>query len=670
MFAKSACLVLTLNATFVFADPLPNTQPIEWDEEDLSDRLMDGAHRFVEATISAAAEPKSEANRERFRTMLGMVDERVSPARIEQFREVGEPEFLMSVKDHHVHQIRWPVLDGVFGEGLLLKPNSQIVSGVEIAFPEIGQTPEELIESPDFVCHSGFYYVIPARIDREIYLGSNGDDSRLKRAQISHREWIYRQAFHMGRHLLGYEIQTASAAADAFEDLPASVSGPEIALFTAAADTRFKHVRLRGYSGPLDPIWEAPLDRNLFGELPEFSATQVRSLIHPRKIIETTDGPEIEPLNLTDARSDFDPNDRHQRIFTDLERHIQRLVRASNDVRERFYLYQAEPLLEGGKWSTNKDHPTLDPAGFIENSKAFREKFHKEAMGAFDQQLQAPNPLSRQILETDHWTAWDVILDVYPDFFAWGVLILPKDVRADEKRPVVVCQHGRNGIPRDCIDANKPAYNDFAAKLAERGFITFVPHNLYRGEDRYRILDRKANAVGCSLFSFIIPSHRQILNWLKTQPNVDPNRIAFYGLSYGGETAVRVPPVLEDYAVVICSGDFNQWTRKVAATDFPNGFMKTIEWEMPYWNLGHTFDYAEMSYLIFPRPFMVERGHHDRVSRDHWVAHEYAKTRWLYAQFGLADRTEIEYFQGGHSINGKGTFEFLHKHLNWPAPAN
>jgi len=94
--------------------------------------------------------------------------------------------------------------------------------------------------------------------------------------------------------------------------------------------------------------------------------------------------------------------------------------------------------------------------------------------------------------------------------------------------------------------------------------------------------------------------------------------------------------------------------------------MYTIEWEMPYFNMGSTFDYAEMSYLIFPRPFMVERGHHDLVGRDHWVAYEYAKTAWLYAQFAMADRTAIEYFQGGHAINGQGTFEFLLKHLGRP----
>ena len=36
-----------------------------------------------------------------------------------------------------------------------------------------------------------------------------------------------------------------------------------------------------------------------------------------------------------------------------------------------------------------------------------------------------------------------MMLDVYPDVFAWGVLLVPKDIKPGEKRPVVVCQHGR-----------------------------------------------------------------------------------------------------------------------------------------------------------------------------------------------------------------------------------
>ena len=69
-----------------------------------------------------------------------------------------------------------------------------------------------------------------------------------------------------------------------------------------------------------------------------------------------------------------------------------------------------------------------------------------------------------------------------------------------------------------------------------------------------------------------------------------------------------------------------------------------------------------------PRPFMVERGHDDGVAPDEWVASEYAKVRRLYTQLGIPERTEIEFFQGGHWINGRGTFRFIHRHLDWPEP--
>ncbi|MFN5771087.1 MAG: hypothetical protein ACK44Z_17210, partial [Pirellulaceae bacterium] len=81
------------------------------------------------------------------------------------------------------------------------------------------------------------------------------------------------------------------------------------------------------------------------------------------------------------------------------------------------------------------------------------------------------------------------------------------------------------------------------------------------------------------------------------------------------------------------------------------------------------FNYAEMATLIAPRPFMVERGHFDGVAPDERVALEYAKVQHLYeAKLKLADQTEIEWFVGPHTINGKKTFDFLHRHLNWPQP--
>ena len=94
------------------------------------------------------------------------------------------------------------------------------------------------------------------------------------------------------------------------------------------------------------------------------------------------------------------------------------------------------------------------------------------------------------------------------------------------------------------------------------------------------------------------------------------------------------------------------------------------KYEIFEWDLGSTFNYAEMAAMIAPRPFMVERGHFDGVAPDERVALEFAKVRNLYqAKLGIGDRCEIEFFVGPHTINGKGTFEFLKRHLNWPQRA-
>jgi dienelactone hydrolase len=526
----------------------------------------------------------------------------------------------------------------------------------------------------------------------------------------------------MGRHIIGYEVQKVLTAVDWFEaryeskriGVAGFAESGLIAFYAAAIDTRIDAVLVSGYFDSRQNVWSEPIYRNVWSLLSRFGDAEIASLILPRPlVIEHSPVPTVTghkgqwrtadftsvlgegaatgpgsaqalkafaqglgvdaEMSLSDEfpsdrRGSFGLTGRHRRATQQLENHVQSLVTGSEHVRDRFFLYEVMPELAERRWSTKRRHVTQSVDRFVEGAKPFRERFAAEGMGCFEEPLLAPNPQTRRILDTEKWTAYDVVLDVFDELFAWGVLVVPKDMRAGERRPVVVCQHGRNGVPRSTIDANSTAYNNFAAALAERGFVTFAPHNLYKGEDRYRWLDRKANTVGATLFSFIIAQHRQILRWLDKLPFVDGERIAFYGLSYGGETAVRVPTILEKYCLSICSGDFNQWTRKVAATDQPFSFMQTIEWEMPYWNLGHTFDYAEMAYLMVPRPFMVERGHLDLVGRDRWVAHEYAKVRWLYAQLGIADRTEIEFFQGGHSINGEGTFEFLHKYLNWPAP--
>ena len=57
---------------------------------------------------------------------------------------------------------------------------------------------------------------------------------------------------------------------------------------------------------------------------------------------------------------------------------------------------------------------------------------------------------------------------------------------------------GWKAVPEYVADpkVENPAYHKFAVQLAERGFITFAPQNLYIFHDRFRTLQRKANPLG------------------------------------------------------------------------------------------------------------------------------------------------------------------------------
>jgi hypothetical protein len=93
------------------------------------------------------------------------------------------------------------------------------------------------------------------------------------------------------------------------------------------------------------------------------------------------------------------------------------------------------------------------------------------------------------------------------------------------------------------------------------------------------------------------------------------------------------------------------------------------EYDMYEFNLANIANYAELATLMAPRPFMVERGHWDEVAPDEWVAYEFAKASRFYAgKLGIEERCVIEFFNGPHTINGKGTFKFLKKYLAWPGP--
>jgi dienelactone hydrolase len=753
---------------FLRAQNLPGTKLLTG-KDDFAKVMVEGIDRYLDRQLANSprlrderwqADPSSPAayeaslnpRREKLARVLGVVDRRLPPE-LELVATTDRPAVVAETERFKVSNVRWAVLPGLHAEGLLLEPKEKLKANV-IVIPDADQPPEMLVGLMDGVppasqigrrlADRGARVLIPTLINRQdTYSG----ELRLNRwTNQTHREFVYRQAYEMGRHVIGYELQKVLAGVDWFardkDHAPIAVfgyvEGGLLALYAGALDPRIQATVVSGHFGPREKIADEPIDRNVWGLLkdfgdaelarmiapralylehgpvtigppppersgrtgaapgrvpsPSFAAfrseveridarTSMRGALHPKLVVATTADPENAALAATlpglastmerlgtdlglDADRDFrrprpaalaDIDARQKRQFDEAVAFTQRLLGPSADHRRE-------------QVGSRLDTTSLDR--FTASQASLRDQFWETIIGKLPKATLPLNPRTRLAYDTLKWKGYEVVFDVNEDVIAFGILLVPNDIRPGERRPVVVCQHGLEGRPSVVVDPsnNRPPYNAFGARLADRGFVVYAPQNPYIFGNRFRQLVRKANPLGLSLYSFIVAQHDRILDWLETLPFVDDRRIAYYGLSYGGKVAMRIPAILTRYCLSICSGDFNEWVWKNVNLLWPGSYMFTNEYDMYEFDLGHTFNYAEMAALIAPRPFMVERGHADTVGLDEYVAFEYAKVRRLYARLGIADRTEIEFFDGGHMIHGQGTFAFLHRHLRWPMP--
>ncbi|HEV8002289.1 MAG TPA: hypothetical protein VGP63_20530, partial [Planctomycetaceae bacterium] len=591
-------------ATAADADPLPGTTPLVLDQP-LDVVMVDGINKFAERALkesvahraqfwhrdfsSAAAYEKSIApNRERLRTILGVVDERVKPGAFELITTTSASSKLARGAGYTVHAVRWQVLPGITAEGLLLQPDEPPQARV-IALPEADWTPEAFVgltEGVDVVsriprrlAEKGIQVVVPTLINLSDTWSGN---PAIRFTNQPHREFIYRMGFELGRHIIGYEVQKVLAAVDLFERLNASEKrsvpigvvgvgeGGVLALYSAALDPRIKSTWVSSYFGPREEIWREPIYRNVWSLLAEFGDAEVASLVMPRTLVieaarsREIKGPpkprsgrngaapgEIHTVPLAAAKEEFGrllasnpPQFRHAELvenhggqgepavsgaevpflsglkvtsFADLAfgntpvRPLGSLPDADDRQHRQFdeLVDFTQRLLEGSAHVRDKVWSKADvksPEAWAQSAEQYRDFVWRTLIGKLPEPTMPPNVRTRKILDEPAFTGYEVMIDVYPDVIAGGILLLPRGMKPDEKRPVVVCQHGLEGVPMDTISKTSsgyPYYKGFTAELAKRGFITYAPQNPYRGGDRFRVIQRKSNPLGRSLFSYI-----------------------------------------------------------------------------------------------------------------------------------------------------------------------
>jgi len=750
------------------AEPtLPGTAPLTGNE-DRSAEMLGGMERSIDGENAALVarrdalwqrDPSSPGayaasvapNRERFRKIIGVVETRVANPEPHYIGTTSVPAKIAESALFTAYAVRWPVYENVEAEGLLLEPKGEVKARV-VALPEADQTPEQIsglaagLAAPaQFarrLAENGCQVLIPTLVNRGIAYSRSALAGRT--TNQSHREWIYRQAYTFGRHIIGYEVHQVQAAVDWFARQNAKRStrigvvgwgeGGLLAFYSAAVDPRIDAALVSGYFGPREQLWDEPMYRNCFSLLREFGDAEIASLILPRVlIVEAAGAPDvpgprpgaggsaaagrivtppfaavrgeaerarklggllagairlrpeqpagaapISEASLLDFLEVLSPSlktlmpsaelrtdpahasvaeERQHRRVAQLEAHTQRLIEQSRGVRDENF------------W---KPLTISTPEAWDKTMQPLRDSFWTDIMGRLPRGSGPFNARSRLLYDRADSIGYEVIIEVLPDVPLWGYLLLPKNLTPDERRPVVVAQHGRSGVPADLINEDPAAraytvYKAFALQLVRRGgYVVFVPHFPWRGGEDYNRLQRKANPLGLSVFSFVLAHHQRLLDWLEEQAFVDRKRIGLYGLSWGGKVALRVPALEQRYALSICSGDFNEWIWKNATTAWRNSYMFAPEPDIFDFNLGMTYGHAEMAAMIAPRPFMVERGHDDGVGIDEMVALEYARVRRLYDKLQIGPQTEIEFFNGIHQINAVGTFNFLQRQFHYP----
>src|ERR1017187_600508 len=319
----------TLPGTAPYAahDDLMGLSIVQWDGFLLQSiaSARAGRERFWHRDGSSpqAYERSVAPNREHLRRAIGAIDPRVVDPRMELVEDADHPGPMAETVGYEVWAVRWPALAGVAGEGLVLRPRAAAKAAV-ILVPDADQLPEMLAGlvpgvGPESqvgrrLAESGVLVVIPVLASRQSTY--SGDERSGILTDQTHREWITRQAWEVGRHVIGYEVQKVLSAVDWLRQSRGMLAEPSvigvagygegglIALYGAALDPRINAAWVSGYFQPRERVWSEPLYRSVWGLLEEFGDAEIAAMIAPRAlVVEACRGPEVPLSSVTGGRS-------------------------------------------------------------------------------------------------------------------------------------------------------------------------------------------------------------------------------------------------------------------------------------------------------------------------------------------------------------------------------
>jgi len=728
-----ACLLLgfVLSVLGQEIDVLPGTSRWNFPAEIVAEQYKE-LRGFYEKRIGVAARERGkfwpaadwsrtvEKNRDELRRAIGAVDPFLKPAPVTK-RIAETPAFTFSL-------VEWPVLPlGNLGStsgssgalvkqyGILLEPKRPGKHPAVVAIPDAHQSPADvtglslkLPQREQFarsLAVNGYVVYVPFFVQRRAFSLPWTDD----------RNWLVRLGYQVGRHLIGSEVQQVSSAVDYLSMLPGvdagrigvvgTGQGGLTALYAAALDTRLQSTLVANYFDRRDGAYEEPEDRILWNHLERFGDAEIAAMIAPRAMLIDRGGAYVQE-EYARARTYFERagaggalrysgerDQEHGPTTAALERFDEVL---HPDIHWMISPPQSpqdpEPLLaianaQFAQWQARfrnlameayarrgaATEPDTSSAEGFEEWRARRYEVYLDTTGRYPAAAGPLAPQSVLVYDEPEFRGYRLSVRVYDGVHAYGILLVPKNIRPGEKRPVVFTQHGQGGRPEDALGVVDNAradavYTKFGRAMARHGYVVFAPMISTQAAPERNALVRRAHLVGLTPVGMEIRKAARVLDFLETLPYVDKDRFAFYGLSYGGFTALWTGAGEQRFKAVVCSGYFNDWNIKT--TDLTEGtsflFYKDT-FDMFNFGMLDKFNHSDLAMLTAPRAFMIEIGVRDGIVVEprRFVEAELARVMDVYRKLGIAEKGRVARFDGPHRVDGVEAFPFIDRMLGW-----
>lgn len=262
-------------------------------------------------------------------------------------------------------------------------------------------------------------------------------------------------------------------------------------------------------------------------------------------------------------------------------------------------------------------------------------------------------------------TYHELEIPVLPGVHAVGIYMRPLSAKTGDRLPLVVAAHGRGGIPAPTADHKLPILTrsdrDLAYNALRLGYAVWSPVFVHYGRDdgndfRDRLSERTWES-GTSLPAIEIAKVVKAIDYFTSRTDIDSNRIAMLGHSYGGFYTLYTAALDPRIRVAVVSAYFND-REQVFNSSEPRGF---LDWRFPD-SLSLWRD-SDVAALLAPRSLLILAGNQDQLFSIDGARRTAPLAARIYSRLGAGNRFEFKEFIGRHDFSGSQAMKFIDQQL-------